>query len=72
MIGLTMRASLNFTLPDDQAAFDAALLGRRALSVLAEVDRRCRDAIKHGGLTLEEQAVIQDIRNLVPIELLEA
>ena len=66
-----MRASLNFTLPDDQAEFDAALSGTKALTVLFQIDRYCRNALKHGDLDEEASVLLTDIRLLIPESLLE-
>jgi hypothetical protein len=66
-----MRASLNFTLPDDQAEFDAALSGAKALTVLFEIDRYCRNALKHGDPDDEARGLLFDIRLLIPENLLE-
>jgi hypothetical protein len=66
-----MKAILEFTLPRDQAEFDAARLGRDALSALWEIDQHCRSLLKHGEPTSEEQALAEQIRGMIPGELLE-
>lgn len=67
-----MKATLEFDLPDDQGEFDAARLGREALSTLWEIDRRCRSLIKHGEPTPEQKTLAEEIRAMIPAELLEA
>jgi hypothetical protein len=66
-----MRATLTFTLPDEQGEFDAARLGREALSTLQEIDRHCRAICKHGDHTPEQREVAEEIRAMIPAELLE-
>jgi hypothetical protein len=66
-----MKATLTYTLPDEQAEFDAARLGREALSALWEIDQRCRDRLKHGDPTPQERDLAEEIRRMIPAELLE-
>jgi hypothetical protein len=66
-----MIAALRFTLPDEQADFDAALAGRKALVALWEIDQRCRSLLKHGEPTPDEARLAQEIRDMIPSELLE-
>jgi hypothetical protein len=67
-----MRATLTFTLPDEQGEFDAARLGSKALSTLWEIDQRCRSLLKHGEPTDEERRLAEEIRAMIPAELLES
>jgi hypothetical protein len=67
-----MRATFTFNLPDDQAEFDAARLGRAALSALWQIDQHCRSLLKHGEPTPEEARMAQEIRAMIEPELLEA
>jgi hypothetical protein len=67
-----MKATLTYTLPDEQAEFDAARLGREALSTLWEIDQHCRSLVKHGELTPEQREMAEAIRAMIPPELLEA
>jgi len=67
-----MIATLRFTLPDEQGEFDAARLGRAALTTLWEIDQRCRRLLKHGEPTPEEAALADEIRDMIAQELLEA
>jgi len=66
-----MQAILKFTLPDDQAEYDAARLGRSALLALWEIDQHCRSLLKHGEPTPGERELAEEIRRLIPGELLE-
>jgi len=43
-----MKATLTFALPEDQGDFDAALLGRNAITALWEIENHCRAIVKHG------------------------
>jgi hypothetical protein len=67
-----MKATLTYTLPDEQAEYDAARLGREALSTLWEIDQHCRSLVKHGELTPEQREMAEAIRAMIPPELLEA
>ncbi|MBM4023250.1 MAG: hypothetical protein FJ284_13635 [Planctomycetes bacterium] len=67
-----MRASLNFTLPDDQDAFDAALLGRRAIGALQEIDRRLRAVVKYGDPTPEVERLVDAVRGMIDEDFLDA
>ncbi len=67
-----MKAILEFTLPRDQAEFDAARLGRDALSALWEIDQHCRSLIKYGEPTPEQTTLAEAIRAMIPEEMLEA
>jgi hypothetical protein len=67
-----MRATLSFALPDEQGEFDAARLGRQALSCLWEIDQRCRSLLKHGEPTPGEERLAEEIRGMIDAELLEA
>lgn len=66
-----MKATLEFSLPDDQADYDAARLGRTALAALWEIDQRCRTLLKHGEPTPGERALAEQVRAMIPGECLE-
>ncbi len=66
-----MQAILKFSLPDEQGEFDAARMGREALSTLWEIDQHCRSRVKHGSPTQPERELAEEIRRLIPAELLE-
>ena len=65
------RATLTYDLPEDNAEFRAALAGREALAVLHEIDRVCRDLLKHGDTTYVSIQVLEQIRDMIPGELLD-
>lgn len=65
------KAILEFDLPDDQGDFDAALVGREALSVLWEIDQHCRGLLKHTNPPAEQRKLLEEIRALIPHHLLE-
>ena len=67
-----MKATLSFNLPDDQGEFDAARLGREALLALWEIDQRCRSLLKHGEPSDGERRLAEEIRGMIPGEMLEA
>jgi hypothetical protein len=64
-------ATFRFDLPDEQAEFDAARLGRAALSALWQIDQHCRALIKHGTPSDETRRLAEEIRAMIPGELLE-
>jgi hypothetical protein len=64
-------ATFRYSLPDEQAEFDAARLGRQALTTLWEIDQRCRSLLKHGEPTPEERRLAEEIRRMIPGELLD-
>jgi hypothetical protein len=66
-----MKATLEFDLPDDQGDFDAARLGRAALAALWQIDQHCRSLLKHGEPTDEERGLAEEVRAMIPAELLE-
>ena len=66
-----MQAILKFSLPDEQGDYDAARLGREALATLWEIDQHCRSLVKHGEPTPAERELAEEIRRLIPGELLE-
>jgi len=67
-----MIATLRFTLPDEQGEFDAARLGRQALSTLWDIEQGCRSLIEHGTPSDETRRLAQEIRAMIPAELMEA
>ena len=66
-----MRATLQFSLPDDQGEFDRARLGPLAISTLWEIDQHLRSLLKHGEPTPDQRRLAEAIRNMIPAELLD-
>jgi len=64
-------AILKFTLPDEQAEYDAARLGSEAMQVLWQIDQTCRSLLKHGTPTAEERRLAEQIREMIPGEMLD-
>lgn len=58
-------ATLRFTLPDEQAEFDAARLGAEARSVLWDIDQRCRNLVKHGNPSDDAAELAEEIRGMI-------
>jgi hypothetical protein len=67
-----MKATLQFTLPEEQSEYDAARLGSKALLTLWEIDQRCRGLLKHGEPTEAEARLAEEIRAMIDAELLDA
>lgn len=69
-----MRATLTFSLPDEEPEHRAALQGREAKRVLWEIDQRLRAVLKHGSPSDETARLAEEIRSLIresPERLLE-
>ena len=66
-----MKATLTFSLPDEQGEFDAARLGSQALAALWDIDQRCRSLLKQGSPTDEEARLAEEIRGMIDGELLD-
>ena len=69
-----MRATLTFTLPDEEAEHRAAIQGGEAKRVLWDIDQRCRAVLKHGSPSDETARLAEEIRGLIresPERLLE-
>ena len=67
-----MKAVLKFTLPDEQPEYDAARLGRTALSALWDIDQHCRSLLKHGSPSEETASLAEAIRGMITEELRDA
>lgn len=57
--------------PDDEREHRYALAGKDALIALLEIDNRIRAVLKHGDPSPEMERVLEEIRQMVPGELLE-
>ena len=64
-------AILRFTLPEEEVEFRTATQGRAAKVALWDIDQRLRSLLKHGEPTEEEQRLAEEIRNMIPGDLLE-
>lgn len=65
------KATLQFDLPEEDGDFNAAVNGRRAISILWEIDQRCRSLLKHGDPTEEQAKLAEEIREMIPFDLME-
>jgi len=68
-----MQAILRFDCsdPDDAREHRYCLAGRDALIALDVIDNRCRSILKHGEPSPETQRVLEELRSLIPHELVE-
>lgn len=57
--------TLTFTLPDEQAEFDAAREGGAARSLIWGIDQHCRGLLKHGEPTEQERRLAETIREMI-------
>ena len=58
-------ATLTFTLPDEQAEYDAARTGAAARRVIWEIDQHCRSLVKHGEPSGETREFAERIRAII-------
>lgn len=65
------RVTLTFTLPDEEPDMRAALAAREALAVLHEIDRRMRELQKYSQMAYGVEAIVKEIRDMIPQELLD-
>ena len=65
------RATLTYTLPDETMDHRAALAGVDALVALEQIDQRLRAILKHGEPSEETAALAEEVRAMIPHELLE-
>jgi len=63
--------TIRYRLPDEQAEYDSARLGSEARQVLWQIDQHCRSLCKHGQPTAEERRFAEQIRAMIPGEMLE-
>lgn len=64
--------TIRYSLPDEQADYDAARLGRDACACLWEIDQRCRSLIKHGNPSEETQRLAEELRQMIRDECPDA
>lgn len=57
--------TIRYTLPDEQAEFDAARTGMAARAVLWDIDQHCRSLLKHGEPTAEQAELAERIRDMI-------
>ena len=67
-----MKATLTFTLPEDQGEFEAAMLGREALLALWEIENHCRAIVKHSDPREDMRELCDTIRAMIPPACLES
>ncbi len=58
-----MKATLEFTLPEEQDEFDKAQQGMSYWLALEEMDGWLRNILKYGALPDEEQRIYQEVRD---------
>lgn len=63
--------TLRYTLPDEQAEYDAARQGAEAKSVLWDIDQRLRSLLKHGEPGREAARLAEEIREMIHGEMLD-
>ena len=58
-------ATLRYRLPEEQADYDAARLGRQMAGTIWEIDQRCRSLLKHGEPSEETARLAEEIREMI-------
>ncbi len=58
-------ATLTYTLPDEQAEYDAAREGQAARSLIWQIDQHCRSLLKHGNPDAATRVLAGDIRQMI-------
>ena len=59
------KLTITYQLPDEQAEFDAARLGRAMAATLWDIDQRCRSLLKHGEPSEAEERLAEEIREMI-------
>ena len=57
--------TLRYRLPDEQADYDAARLGRQMVTTLWEIDQGLRSLVKHGQPSEETAKLAEEIREMI-------
>ena len=58
-------ATLRYRLPDEQADYDAARLGRQMATTLWEIDQWLRSLLKHNEPSEETAKLAEEIREMI-------
>ena len=64
--------TIRFTLPDEQADYNAARVGRAACAALWQIDQRLRSLLKHGEPSDGEARLAEEIRQMIRDECPDA
>jgi hypothetical protein len=59
------RATLTYSLPEEQNEYDAAREGSAARSLIWAIDQHCRSLLKHGSPDAATRALAGDIRQMI-------
>jgi hypothetical protein len=60
-----MKATLAFTLPEEQHEFDSAIQGGEAISLLWRIDQYLRGLVKHGEPSGETRELAEAVRAMI-------
>ena len=58
-------ATLRYRLPDEQADYDAARLGRQMVATIWEIDQGLRSLLKHNEPSEETAKLAEEIREMI-------
>ena len=59
------KATLTYTLPEEQAEYDAAREGSAARSLIWAIDQHCRSVMKHGNPDAATRVLADAIRQMI-------
>ena len=59
------KATLTYSLPDEQTEFAAAREGQAARSLIWAIDQHCRSLLKHGSPDAATRVLASDIRTMI-------
>lgn len=69
--GDALKTILEFNLPDDRAELDACLHAQDLEDALRDIRELTRAKLKYAELTESERVLVEEIRSLIPFEILE-
>ena len=64
-------ATLRFTLPEEESEFRTAQQGQAAKAALWDIAQKLRSLLKHGEPTDAEARLAEEIREMIPFDLLD-
>lgn len=63
--------TIRYTLPDENMDHRAALAGVDALIALEKIDQKLRSLVKYGEPSEEAERLAEEVRKMIPPELLQ-
>ena len=66
-----MKATLSFTIPEEEDAFAVCVNSGKFYSALNTINELIRNKLKYDEMSKETETVLNEIRNLIPHEIHE-